>query len=105
MEEKEFNEKIKKEYDEYLKSVMQLSKEELIKNSFEITFKRTLKDYLLLNRVFSEEDMYLFQDENVLEFFYDYYKVDSDCGPFIDTFDEIIESVLGFDDDELGDDE
>lgn len=93
---KEFNERITKEYDEFVNEILKLDSKEVFDKSFEISFKKTAENILT--------DIYLIKDEiaeqineidsNILNLLFELY--DDEEGAYIldDIVQEIVEEFL-----------
>lgn len=89
---KEFNERITKEYDEFVNETLQLDSKEIFEKSFEISFKKTMTTSLTDDYFVEDETAEQIDDikSNVLNLLFELY--DDDEGVFI--LDDIIQEVI-----------
>ncbi len=98
MEKTKFNEKIQKDYEEFKKKTLELSKEEIFEKGFEIDFKTYMTEYLQNEDSDVEEKTIenLSQIEgSTLDVLFDiylnndsYYTYDDMCEEILEIFDE-----------------
>ena len=89
---KEFNERITKEYNDFVNETLQLDSKEIFEKSFEISFKKTMTTSLTDDYFVEDETAEQIDDikSNVLNLLFDLY--DDDEGVFI--LDDIIQEVI-----------
>lgn len=89
---KEFNERITKEYDEFVNEILKLDSKEVFDKSFEISFKKTMITNLTDDYFIEDEVAEQIADikSNVLNLLFELY--DDEEGVFI--LDDIIQEVI-----------
>jgi hypothetical protein len=89
---KEFNERITKEYNDFVNETLQLDSKEIFEKSFEISFKKTMTTSLTDDYFVEDETAEQIDDikSNVLNLLFELY--DDDEGVFI--LDDIIQEVI-----------
>lgn len=91
----QFKNKVIKEHDDYKKAVLDLNKDEVYDRAFEIVVKNYIKDYLLENEEFTDEQLEKMNGiDNLIEYIFEYFLENGEYLEFDDLCEECINDVL-----------